>query len=119
MAKDALGHGSESKGAHAGPIDNLPKKGTSSFSSGVSDATWHAMQPIGQYTGHIADLVGMWSTANHQPAKLTPDETAQVNSEYEKRTSPHVVAGAIHTLRQTRAFHDANQFSDEPHTSKP
>jgi hypothetical protein len=117
MAKDALGHGSEGKGAHAAPINNLPSKGTSSWSSGVSDATWHAQQPIGQYTGHIADLIGMWGGApNMQPGKLTPEETAQVNSEYEHRTDPHVVAGAIHALRQTRAYHDANQFSDEPHS---
>lgn len=115
--KDALGHGSEGNGAHSAPINNLPTKGGSIFSRGVSDATWHAQQPIGQYTGHIADLVGMWggATGNHQPAALTPEEASQVNSEYEKRSDPHVVAGAIHALRQSRAYHEANNFADEPH----
>lgn len=112
--KDALGHGSNSNGAHSTPINNLPSKGTS-WSSGVSDATWHAQQPIAQYTGHISDLVGMWGGGGLTTAKLSPEESAQVNSEYNKRTDPHTVAGAIHALRQTRAYHTANGFTSEPH----
>ena len=96
--KDALGHGSNANGAHSAPINNLPQKG-SSWSTGVSDATWHAQQPIGQYTGHIADLLGMWGGGGMNPSKLSDSEKAQVMDHYNKRTDPHVVAGSLRAQR--------------------
>jgi len=102
-------------GAHAQGVANLPTKAapvvnptgvaantSDNWGSKMSDAAWHGAQPIGQYTGHITDLLGMWGKGFGDgigTGTLSPAEAATVKSEYDKRTDPHIVAANLHQAR--------------------
>lgn len=94
--KDAMGHGSDTRGIHSAQIVNLPNKG--SAYAMMSDKTYRASMPIANYTGQVQDLLGMWS-GTQKPAALSADETAQINAAYEKRQDWRALAHGIHDAR--------------------
>jgi hypothetical protein len=100
MAKDALGHGSDSSGAHSAGVNSTPAKG-SDWKSTMSDATWHATMPQDTYTSQISDLLGMWGGNGMNASKLSPDEAGKVNGAYGKRADWRAVAGQLHAARQS------------------
>jgi hypothetical protein len=95
-------------GVHSTGVNKVPSKGTN-WGSSMSDATWHASQPIDRYIGHITDLLGMWGGGGMKPSELSESEKAQVNDHYNKRTDPHVVAGSLRAQRIT----DANRVEQK------
>jgi hypothetical protein len=118
--KDALGHGSEGNGAHSTGVNSVPAKGAD-WKDTVSDATWRATMPQGNYTSQISDLLGMWGGGGLNASKLSPDEAGKVNEAYGKRADWRAVAGQLHAARQSDRVAVVQKYgsaSEKAHTGQ-
>jgi hypothetical protein len=113
MPKDALGHGSDTRGgpvaAHAAAIHALPGRGglsddqaaanNAKTEAGMSDATYHAQMPPENFTGQVQDLLGLWD-GSQKPSPLSDSEKQQVNDAYAKRGDWRSVAANLRMGRK-------------------